>query len=108
MSPAADGGGSGEGREIRLGADTGESIAGRHDRASDAITDTADTAPEALDGGEASVLLGRIVAGVGGTAERIAQANQAAAVVVRDVDGDLGDTEAEVATVFRTMTQEIS
>jgi hypothetical protein len=94
-------------REIRLDAGTAEAVAGCHDRASTSIEDTASSMPRAVDGGEASALLSRIVAGVATTAAGLADVGRAAAVVVRDVDGELAETEAEVASVFRDMTKEI-
>jgi hypothetical protein len=94
-------------REIQLGADTGESIAAEHDKASTLIEDTAEAMPAGVDGGEASELLARILAGVATTASSLADVNLASALVVRDVDGSFGETESEVATVFRDMTKEI-
>lgn len=94
-------------REIRLGADTAESIAARHDKASTLIEDTAEAMPTDIDGGEASALLARILAGVSTTASGLADVSRGAALVVRDVDGSFGETESEVAMVFRDMTKEI-
>lgn len=94
-------------REIRLDAGTAESVAGCHDRASTSIEDTAASMPTGVDGGAASALLSRILAGVATTASGLADVGRAAAVAVRDVDGELAATESEVAGVFRDMTKEI-
>lgn len=94
-------------REIRLGPEVAEDIASRHDHASSLIEDSAAGMPEGVDGGQASDLLARIMAGVARTASGMADTHRAAGVVVRDVDGDFGETEAAAASTFRDMTEEI-
>ena len=94
-------------REIRLGPEVAEDIASRHDKAATLIEDSAGGMPESVDGGEASDLLARIVAGVARTASGMADTHRATGVMVRDVDGDFGETEAAVASTFRDMTKDI-
>lgn len=94
-------------REIRLGPEVAEQIASRHDNASSLIEDSAAGMPATVDGGEASDLLARIIAGVARTASGLADTHRAASVVVRDVDGDFGETEAAVASTFRDMTKDL-
>ena len=93
--------------EIRLGAGTAEEIASGHDAAAALIDGTAGAMPASVDGGAASALLGRILAGVSETAAGIADVSRASALVVRGVDSDVERTEASVASEFRDLTKEI-
>lgn len=94
-------------RDIRLGATTGEDIARQHDEGAREIADTARSMPEGVDAGLGSVHVGRIVAGVAETAAGLADIGSATAVVVRDTDGEFGETEAEVARVMRDMGDDL-
>lgn len=92
--------GSAAGSDLRLGGTTARGIAAFHEEAAAAITTTAASMPTGIDGGLGSDLLARIVAGVATTADDIALVNEASALLVLDVDGAFGATEAAVADGF--------
>jgi hypothetical protein len=108
MNAVADGGGAGGGGELRLGSGTAARLAARHEQAAASITSAAASMPGSVDGGLASALLARIVAGVATTADDLAIVNEASAILVTHVDEALGETDAEVMSGFTGLREVIS
>lgn len=91
----------------RLDDGAAEVVAGGHDSASAEIDGAAATCPTSIDGGIATGYLSAIMGAVTSTCAEIAAVDLGVAGRVRDAADDLGATEAEVGTQFRSMLEDL-
>lgn len=86
--------------EVRLGDGTAALVGSLHRRASVAVLATASTMPASVDVGAAAPLLTRLLGGVAGGADLLADLNAVLAVLIGGVERDLTIAEDAVADAF--------